>query len=606
MAQLTSGESTEASVLNVAPQPSQTRIRAGILCFRNRGPPDRELGVSPGVWDFLFVNRRSKVGRVSKFSGSAASEHEPDNYTVPAGKFETGVDESCEACALREAAEEAGIGVEIVADLGWYESRSKHDERIQTRYFLTRYVRQLESWQEEGQRERFWFSFDESERFASYRKDLSALVADGMKALTSSLLPETVSQAVFLGTSPPAAASKAEASRMEASSVEDIRLPSNEAEERYTFYGHQVGGHFCLVKPAVNSSFFVELPSSNPSREECSGKVRGGDVLLKPFQEDECNFYRVLSQKRCVALLPFMPRFFGTTTLQQEQVSNIVDRALSVAMNKQSAVGVDETHCLEIKAASWMEKWSCHNCLKYIVLEDLGSRASKPCFMDIKMGCRQRSAKYDDARRRHMATKAKRLSSSVVGFRICGMQCFEADSGKLHFEDKYWGQRVSADRMVDALATFLLRRKSEGEEEELELAEEGSAWGSLRCHLIRELLYQLSSLRSAVAESKGMRFWSSSLLIGFDASLAAPDRRQEFLESVRIRMIDFAHVCDVGNCEQDAEYLCGIDNLLLHLQAILQPSTLQKEWLLQRLVSPPDPSNHDKEEANAHQTLVSA
>ena len=72
-------------------------------------------------------------------------------------------------------------------------------------------------------------------------------------------------------------------------------LPQKDVDgDRFTFYPHQVGGHFCLVKPSPNTALEIEMSTKNHEGEHYT--LDGYRVLLKPFDEYEFRFYRQLAE----------------------------------------------------------------------------------------------------------------------------------------------------------------------------------------------------------------------------------------------------------------------------------------------------------------------
>eukprot|EP00421_Protoceratium_reticulatum_P066367 CAMPEP_0168405276 /NCGR_PEP_ID=MMETSP0228-20121227/25061_1 /TAXON_ID=133427 /ORGANISM="Protoceratium reticulatum, Strain CCCM 535 (=CCMP 1889)" /LENGTH=249 /DNA_ID=CAMNT_0008418905 /DNA_START=30 /DNA_END=779 /DNA_ORIENTATION=- len=189
-----------------------------------------------------------------------------------------------------------------------------------------------------------------------------------------------------------------------------------------------------------------------------------------------------------------------------------------------------------------------------------------------------------------MAAKALKTTSGKLGFRICGMQCYE--DGVLRFYDKYWGQRITVEAMSGALSRFLPQEPG---------GEAGPPTGA-RKDVILRILDQLRELRRAVEQQPGLRLWSCSLLLCFDAAALAEGRHAELLRSLLLRTIDFAHVVDTGDRRPDEEYLCGLDNFRVHLEALLRgPPEEAAAWLAGRLAPVPPAGLHDAEEERATQ-----
>jgi len=570
--------------------------RAGVLCFR---PASQDSG-----YEFLLISRRSKQNKEpaglgkERGDGESPVNSDDDRFTIPAGKFEAEADSSIEDCARREVMEEAGVECELVQDLGWHDSRSKkRNEPIETCFFLGRCVRLLESWQEATSRERSWFTPADALQKVSYRQDLSSVISLAIQAL-SSLSPQAVNGGYARARSrtTPEIPTLEEQSCIRATrqymtwtppgNVQEHKEDSgkHESAERYMKYSHQVGGHFCMVKPMPGTRLEVEMPMKPQmtdrllqdarSGENCI--VQGSKVILKPFDAAEARFYCQLPE--VASLLPFAPLFYGTKKLRTEQIEIL-------------AFDGDDTGLPpERKRINSDDQTVSHRTRRYIVLEDLGSVAQQPCFLDLKVGCRQRAARHNAQKRAHMAAKAARSTSAALGFRICGMQSYDAETGTIQRYDKYWGQQISQESMYKTLATFFSRGCRS------EHAQPG-IHGVSRI-LAEAVVEELGKLEATLRQLRGKRFWGSSLLIFFDAALAHESKRDEFLKSVQLKMIDFANFEEVGGEEPDEEYLCGVSNIRSYLQTMLDGGSAAP-----KLIPPPPPAKQDQEQQKAWEAL---
>lgn len=561
--------------------------RAGVLCFR-------EVAELDAGAEFLVVSRRSRP-----HAGDADAEPGHDRYTMPAGKFEEALDSSCEDCAQREALEEAGVECQIVEDLGWYASSSKLGEPIQTRYFLGRCVRLLDRWLEDGSRGRLWMPPPEALRAVSYRQDLAAVVDRGIQALDAARLDGR------LAASPSAAVPGQGASASPLDSAGEAQAAEDAGGERFVSYSHQCGGHFRMVKPAPGTRLEVELPS-RPRREvagrpqafarssACSGDscfVSGSRVVLKPFDAHEEQFYcHSLLDEDLSPLLPFVPLFYGTKKLNREQVEDLAFNgadATDTAPGHGASPGVDP--------ADRESKYAAQHVRRYLVLEDLGGSASQPCFLDLKVGCRQRSARHNTQKRAHMAAKAAQSTSAALGFRVCGMQGFDRVTGQVQRHDKYWGQRVTVESMSRTLAMFF----------SLGLDRPRGSLAGVSASLVMAVVKKLERLESLLRQLPGKRFWGSSVLIFFDAGVAEEVSRESCLRSVQVKIIDFANFQDVGGEMPDQEYLCGIANVRMFLEALLRDQSPGGP-LAGSLVPPPAAEVQDLEQERARERLKQA
>ncbi|XP_072766880.1 inositol polyphosphate multikinase [Anoplolepis gracilipes] len=189
--------------------------------------------------------------------------------------------------------------------------------------------------------------------------------------------------------------------------------------------------------------------------------------ILKPatkaiLGEREIAFYEYLKNSHdpmIVQLKKFVPRYFGTTELR--------------VFNKRT---------------------------KFLKLRDITEGMAEPCVMDIKIGRRT----WDP-----LATKEKKAteelkyaeSKRAYGFCITGFQVYCLSTGRLKKFDRDYGKKLDAKGVVEALKTFL------------NIIPERPAYRQL----IFELLSFLGRIMLFFRIQRAYRFYSSSLLVAYDA-----------------------------------------------------------------------------------------
>merc|ERR1712086_523774 len=93
---------------------------------------------------------------------------------------------------------------------------------------------------------------------------------------------------------------------------------------------------------------------------------------------------------------------------------------------------------------------------------------------------------------------------------------------------------------------------------------------------------------------------------GFDGDLIGKGPTHVFLNSVHVKMIDFAHFQDRCGDQPDHEYLFGLNSLRLHLEMLMDaPITDEGPLQVPTLASPPAPDMQNGEQERAWEALQS-
>jgi len=340
-------------------------------------------------------------------------------------------------------------------------------------------------------------------------------------------------------------------------------------------YRHQVGGHGPVVS----------LP--------------GTSMVAKPIdsKRQECRFY----QQTPPELLPFVPAFHGLAKVKfsadainatSQFVAGVpTDGAGPADLPPTSSMGTENTGVTfsvleapevdsgrgsgdesagqaQIKDANpWSlamyrkqlapSRISKTGVLDCILLENLTGKFKYPCVLDIKIGTRLYDDDADPKKRERCQAKASSTTTAELGVRICGMQVYSTESGKYLCQDKYHGRLLTPTTITDALRKYF----------ELSTGAPPSSCARSRS-IINGFLERMQQLKQVVEGQKGMRFYSSSLLLMYDGDL------QNDAPRVDIRMIDFAHTTfeqnDGGQSElPDEGYLFGLCNLSDRLRGLM-------------------------------------
>jgi 1D-myo-inositol-tetrakisphosphate 5-kinase/inositol-polyphosphate multikinase len=201
----------------------------------------------------------------------------------------------------------------------------------------------------------------------------------------------------------------------------------------------------------------------------------------------------------------------------------------------------------------------------YLLLQDLTINFSKPCVMDLKMGCQSYEPDADEGKKQLEISKYPQQAE--FGFRIVGMRMYdpthaEADEKGFRYFGKAFGRSLhTRDKVVGAFRTFLNAGIENGGD-----ANGGGGNGNQsslmnsRKRTISNLLVQLRQLRRWFDENKSVKFYASSLLIVFEG-----DRTRE-MEC--IKMIDFGRVRrEAGG---DLSYQYGLNQIKSILTEIME------------------------------------
>ncbi|MEE6492999.1 hypothetical protein FKM82_016696 [Ascaphus truei] len=223
-------------------------------------------------------------------------------------------------------------------------------------------------------------------------------------------------------------------------------------------------------------------------------------------------------------------------------------------------------HCHQQHLSRMSSECHQNHLYRYLLLENVASKFSIPCVLDLKMGTRQHGDDASDEKKARHMEKCAQSTSASLGVRICGMQVYQAGTGQFLCKDKYYGRTLSTEGFRQALYRYL---------------HNGSR---LRTELLDSIIFQLISLKSVIEGQGSYRFYSSSLLIVYDGKEDADTRGAHGClqkveaplacqgpspHKVDVRMIDFAHTTFEGSRNSpvahegpDQGYIFGLENLV--------------------------------------------
>ncbi|WKX90199.1 hypothetical protein Q1695_009219 [Nippostrongylus brasiliensis] len=310
-------------------------------------------------------------------------------------------------------------------------------------------------------------------------------------------------------------------------------------------FPHQVGGHFGLL--------------------QCNGHV------AKPMNARELAFYELMSDN----LRPFVPDYCGRVrvcaSVDDDGYLRLVAEPVIECHSKLKRSGTIRFHLGEsgrvevttdrVPKHYWAAECQSkvvHKLLEgsyswFILLDNIVATFSRPCVLDLKIGTRQHGDDASESKRHRQLRKCRESTSATLGVRLVGMQLYDSRRRSYKFVDKQEGRRIDAPQLHEYLQKFVRN-----------------------CGIGRaaRLRHRLRELRETLVECVGYRFFSSSLLIAFDADAA--DSTAD--DAIRLRLIDFAHSTLPGFA-QDIAYegvdegcILGIDSILSAIDVAPRPT----------------------------------
>jgi len=193
--------------------------------------------------------------------------------------------------------------------------------------------------------------------------------------------------------------------------------------------------------------------------------------------------------------------------------------------------------------------------VRHAVMEDLTHGFQRPNIIDVKMGARtwyiEAGPKYVEK----CKLKDKETTSEALGFRVSGMQVYEAKKGELWKASRAWCKYMKPEEVPEALKRFVSSNPS---------AEKGYD-GAFARAVYGAVLKELQNLKAWLEVQTSYHFFSTSVLLVYEGEPTIP-------QAVSVRLVDFAHVL-YDRDAIDENQLSGLNALMKMLTEIIDSDT---------------------------------
>lgn len=199
----------------------------------------------------------------------------------------------------------------------------------------------------------------------------------------------------------------------------------------------------------------------------------------------------------------------------------------------------------------------------YIALQDLVDGFAKPCVIDVKIGAKTWDPSAPPKKVAH--EKSKYLGTKEpLGLSLTGMQYYDLGAQKTQKMAKELGKTLVVSTFIETIFEFF----------------NGACNPIIPSYIAKKLLPRLKEIQEYFQVQREFCYYSSSLLIGYDAERFEgqcsqknynwqglnddPSESEDVNNWLRVCMIDFAHVFPIegDNPGPDSNYQFGLNNLI--------------------------------------------
>jgi len=160
--------------------------------------------------------------------------------------------------------------------------------------------------------------------------------------------------------------------------------------------------------------------------------------------------------------------------------------------------------------------------------------------MDCKMGTTSYEEDTKLAKKLKQGAADVLSTTSELGVRICGLQCYQVKQDNFIKKDKSWGVSLTAQTFGPFLKVYLQNGVS------------------IRYDVAKKVVEELKKIEAWFNVQSKFKFYGCSILFVYDG-IVPPSGVEP---KVNVRMMDFAHVIETTDGTLDTSYLKGLHTLI--------------------------------------------